>query len=223
MCSLSGKVAATAIMAGAVPTGKIAFLVNTAPLRDEERCRVYYRQLCMATIRLLLFLSSFPRRKPTANVRWCYRLYDSEKARPATKVGLKTESFLELNSASLEAYFSELKAHMGPKQSVTDQAVHSRVLASALGSLVLELPWDKPELRSPSRYSRIGPGQTRKIQQRCKPTDSRLGRENGHLDVMKQLCVMTVTELTNDWSVIKGDKTYSRSITGIRNLVTVPV
>ena len=166
-------------MAGAVASGKIAFLVNSAPLRNEERCQAYYRQLCMATIRLLLFLSSFPRRKPTANLRWYYRLYDSEKACLAATVGLRTEPFLELNSATLETYFSELKAHMGSNQNMTDQPAHSRVLASALGSLVLELPWDKPELHSPNRYSRIAPGPTRKMKQRGKPTDLSSIRSGG--------------------------------------------
>ena len=170
-------------MAEAVPAGKIAFLVNTAPLRDEERCQVYYRQVCMASIRLLLFLSSFPRRKPTANLLWCYRLYDSEKAGPTAKVGLKTESFLELNSVTLEAYFNELKAHMSPKlHNMPNHSVHSRVLASALGSLVLELPWDKPELHSPTRYSRIAPGPTRKTQQRGKPADLSFIRQGARVD-----------------------------------------
>ena len=164
-------------MAGAVVPGKIAFLVNTAPLRDQERYQEYYRQICMAIIRLLLFLCSFPRRKTTANLRWCYRLYDSEKSRPTVTVGLRTESFLEFNSFTLEKFFSELKAHMCPEQNTstslnasTNQPVHSRVLASALGSLVLQLPWDKPELHSPARYSRIASG-TSRSQQRSKPTD----------------------------------------------------
>lgn len=116
----------------------------------------YYRSLCIAAVRILLYLSRFPIREHLSRVLWNFKLFNSEKVEKNTK----TWQFYENRSELIEKFFQSLQERLDSPNSTT-QLKHSKLkngsqkpvklVYSALAAIVQDFIWDAPEIMSPIR------------------------------------------------------------------------
>jgi hypothetical protein len=152
-------------------TFKVVFLIDTSPLTDRKRGCESYRIFSLTIVRILLFLSySFTKNK--LKLKWSYKLYSTRTPdEKRSRVGLKTDNFLDMNSSSIELCFAKLQNCMSNgKQG--DSLPPSRVLFETLASVLYELPWDIPDIASPARRSSSRISSIKKKRTRNRPAEN---------------------------------------------------
>ena len=138
---------------------QVVFMVDTSLPRSASSLEQHYRSLCLATVRMLLYLSQFPSREHLNRVIWNYKLFNSERAEKSTK----TCQFHENRSEHIERFFQQLHESFEKSESATAQSNHTlgtlsqkpqkpvRLIYSVLADVVQDFIWDAPEIRSPIR------------------------------------------------------------------------
>ena len=141
-------------------------MVDTSLPRNANRSlEQYYRSLCLATVRILLYLSQFPIREHLNRVVWNFKLFNSERAEKSAK----TWQFHENRSEHIERFFQQLHesleqsdgttaaqsaCHARDKNTTTQKPV--RLVYKALAAVVQDFIWDAPEIMSPIRSMKRG-------------------------------------------------------------------
>ena len=80
---------------------QIVFMVDTSLPRTGS-LEQHYRSLCLATVRMLLYLSQFPIRQHLNRVLWNFKLFNSERAEKSFRRGSSTRIAL----STLTDFFS---------------------------------------------------------------------------------------------------------------------
>lgn len=131
---------------------RIVFLVDVAMGR-RTACdkQSKGKAITLASTRILMGLSKFPQVKYKEKLKWNYMFYDSQQA--DWSIRGKTCNLLELCCNHLETYSRDITAKLSAS---SDKPVHQvRTSAclqyEALGTAVLEFPWDAPSIVSPVR------------------------------------------------------------------------
>ena len=131
------------------------FLLDTRPTQSPALQR-YCRALCLACIRILLFLAQFPNKEHLGRVRWNYNFFNSH--RPERSVRSKTAQFYENRSELIEKFFNKLQSNLeiaskDPVNIPVPSSKHKpvKLVYSALASAAQDFVWDAPEILSPVR------------------------------------------------------------------------
>ena len=145
---------------------QVVFMVDTSrPRSDSRSLEQYYRSLCLATVRILLYLSQFPIREHVNRVIWNFKLFNSERAEKSAK----TWQFHENRSEHIERFFQQLHESLEQSESTTAaRSIHVRhknttaaqkpvrLVYNALAAVVQDFIWDAPEIMSPIRPMKRG-------------------------------------------------------------------
>ena len=144
---------------------QVVFMVDTSvPKNADGFLEHYYRSLCLATLRILLYLSQFPIREHLNRVLWNFKLFNSERAEKSAK----TWQFHENRSEHIERFFQQLHESLeqSEKSIAEAQLSHSRhkntsqkpirFIYNALAAVVQDFIWDAPEIMSPIRPMKRG-------------------------------------------------------------------
>jgi DNA segregation ATPase FtsK/SpoIIIE-like protein len=144
---------------------QVVFMVDTSlPKNDVGSLEQYYRSLCLATLRILLYLSQFPIREHLNRVLWNFKLFNSELAEKSAK----TWQFHENRSEHVERFFQQLHERLkqSEESSTAMQSNHVRrkntthkpirLVYNALAAVIQDFIWDAPEIMSPIRPMKRG-------------------------------------------------------------------
>ena len=142
---------------------QVVFMVDTSlPKNLGASLEHYYRSLCLATLRILLYLSQFPIREHLNRVLWNFKLFNSERVEKSTK----TWQFHENRSEHVERFFQQLHDSLEQSEKSIAEAQLSRhkntsqkpirFVYNALAAVVQDFIWDAPEIMSPIRPMKRG-------------------------------------------------------------------
>ncbi len=144
---------------------QIVFMVDTSlPKNAISSLEQYYRSLCLATLRILLYLSQFPIREHLNRVVWNFKLFNSERAEKSAK----TWQFHENRSEHIERFFQQLQERLkqSEESATAVQLSHARhkstthkpirLVYNALAAVIQDFIWDAPEIMSPIRPMKRG-------------------------------------------------------------------
>jgi hypothetical protein len=138
---------------------RCAFLFDVSHLFESiERQEEYATLLSLCSLRLLSFFH-FGTPAGTPGVEWTWRFCDW--SRPARRIGKETSAFQPFcldEFATLEMLLKELiQLQQNADTSVVGHVGTVRDLSLALTHLTGSLPWDLPEVKSPSKscYQRV--------------------------------------------------------------------
>lgn len=139
---------------------QVVFVADTAlPQSGGISQTQYCRSLCLATLRILLYLSQFPIREHLKRVLWNFKLFSSKHLQRSTK----SWQFNENRSELIEKFFQKLHEALFP----VDSPRHSKsrtvgsqkpvkLVYNALATVVQDFVWDAPEIMSPIRPRKRG-------------------------------------------------------------------
>ena len=147
----------------ATDKAQVVFMVDTSLTGSAKgSLEQHYRSLCLATVRILLYLSQFPIREHLNRVLWNFKLFNSERAEKSAK----TWQFHENRSEHIERFFQQLHESLEQSESATAQPSHARLknlsqkpvrlVYNALAAVVQDFIWDAPEIMSPIRPRKRG-------------------------------------------------------------------
>lgn len=181
---------------------RCVFLFNVSHLSESrERREEYSRLLYSCSFRLLsFFYFGAPMGSDRASrVSWAWRFCDW--SRPARRIGREASSFQAFNLDEFETLEERLKEELVEHVEDSNAVEHVgtvRDLSLALTELTGSLPWDLPELRSPTKShcgskqrveSKYIDAETRNyifVLQPCPRTDSQWNRFcEGSVNVLK--------------------------------------
>lgn len=143
---------------------QVVFMADTAmPHGAADSTSKYYRSLCLAAVRILLYLSQFPIKEHLNRVLWNFKLFNSERVEKSSK----TWQFHENRSEFIEKFFQSLRESLEPLDVSDAQLRNTRrgnarcqnpvkLVYNALAAVVQDFVWDAPEIMSPVRPRRRG-------------------------------------------------------------------
>ena len=113
----------------ATDKAQVVFMVDTSLTGSAKgSLEQHYRSLCLATVRILLYLSQFPIREHLNRVLWNFKLFNSERAEKSAK----TWQFHENRSEHIDRFFQQL--HESLEQSEVLQ--HNQAMPDSLMSRI---------------------------------------------------------------------------------------
>lgn len=144
---------------------QIVFMTDTTPPHDTstpDSLNYYHRSVCLAAVRILLYLSRFPIKEHLTRVLWNFKLFSSERVEKTTK----TWQFNENRSELIEKFFQKFHGSLSPVRGSTqpNYMKHKNVrlqkpvklVYNALAAVVQDFVWDAPEIMSPIRPRKRG-------------------------------------------------------------------
>ena len=139
---------------------QVVFMADTAlPYSEPDSVRQHYRSICLAAVRILLYLSQFPIKEHLNRVLWNFKLFSSEKAECSTK----TWQFHENRSELIEKFFQKLQESFESLDKTTNLRNRNtgiqrpvKLVYNALAAIIQDFVWDAPEIMSPVRPKRRG-------------------------------------------------------------------
>lgn len=164
---------------------QVVFMVDTSlPRSVNGSLEQYYRSLCLATVRILLYLSQFPIREHLNRILWNFKLFNSERSEKS----VKTWQFHENRSEHIDRFFQQLHESLDQSESATIQSSHARLknlsqkpirlMYNALAAVVQDFIWDAPEIMSPIRPRKRG----RVVRTKAAATSSSLEAKESNCD-----------------------------------------
>ena len=147
----------------ATDKAQVVFMVDTSLTGCAKgSLEQHYRSLCLATVRMLLYLSQFPIREHLNRVLWNFKLFNSERAEKSAK----TWQLHENRSEHIDRFFQQLHESLEQSECATAQPSHARLknlsqkpvrlVYNALAAVVQDFIWDAPEIMSPIRPRKRG-------------------------------------------------------------------
>ena len=174
---------------------QVVFMVDTRS--GTNSLEQYYRSLCLAAVRILLYLSQFPIREHLNRVVWNFKLFNSERVDKSTK----TWQFHENRSELIVKFFQELRESLEPSEISTAQSRHVRLknasqkpvklLYNALAAVVQDFIWDAPEIMSPIRPRKRG----RVVRTKAAASSLKADHDNNLIIIMSS-CPVSDEEMT---------------------------
>ena len=142
---------------------QVVFMVDTSlPRSSSSSLEQHYRSLCLATVRILLYLSQFPIREHLNRVLWNFKLFNSNRVEKSAK----TWQFHENRSEHIEVFFRQLREGLEPSETTSAQSRHAwlknvlqkpvKLVYSTLAAVVQDFIWDAPEIMSPIKPRKRG-------------------------------------------------------------------
>lgn len=132
---------------------QVVFMTDTSMPHDlANSLKLYHRSVCLAAVRILLYLSRFPIREHLTRVLWNFKLFNSERIEKTTK----TWQFNENRSELIENFFQKLHESLeAPIESMKRGSFGSqkpvKLVYNALAAVIQDFVWDAPEIMSPIR------------------------------------------------------------------------
>lgn len=137
---------------------QVVFMADTAiPHNLADSLKLHHRSVCLAAVRILLYLSRFPIREHLNKVLWNFKLFNSERLEKTTK----TWQFHENRSELIEKFFQKLHDSLAaPIESTKGGSIGSpkpvKLVYNALAAVIQDFVWDAPEIMSPIRPRKRG-------------------------------------------------------------------
>ena len=134
---------------------QVVFMADTAlPPGEPDSVHQHCRSLCLAAIRILLYLSQFPIKEHLNRVLWNFKLFSSERV----ECSAKTWQFHENRSEIIEKFFQKLRESFESHNTATNLRNGNtsfqkpvKLVYNALAAIIQDFVWDAPEIMSPVR------------------------------------------------------------------------